>query len=124
MNSTLLTTEGVSLFIGAPVALLCIGAWHLYKNRVSSHLKYFVTAATLFVLGLTTGGETTAYRYPAQKISDQNFSLFYSNDLNYKVISDNKRWDNIAGDILVIKARNAWGAEISESVTVVPTIKQ
>jgi hypothetical protein len=89
-----------------------------------SHIKYFLAALTLFLLGFTTGGENTAYRYPAQKISDQNFSMFYSNDLNYKVISDNKLWDNMAGDILVVKARNAWGSEIGESVSVVPTIKQ
>ena len=124
MNSTLLTTEGVSLFIGTPVALLTIGAWHLYKNSISSHFKYFVAAATLFVLGLTTGGESNAYRYRAQKISDQNFSLFYSDDLRYQVVTDSKRWDNMAGDILVTKKRNAWGAEIGETVTVVPTIEQ
>lgn len=124
MNSTLLTTEGVSLFIGTPVVLLGVGAWHLYKNSVSSHFKYFAAAATLFVLGLTTGGETSTYRYRAQKIFDQNFSLFYSDDLRYQVVSDIKRWDNMAGDILVTKSRNAWGAEIAETVTVVPSIEQ
>jgi hypothetical protein len=124
MNSELLTKEGITLFIATPIVLLAIGLWHMYKYSVATHFKYFLAALTLFLLGFTTGGESTAYRYPAQKISDQNFSLFYSNDLNYKVISDNKRWDNIQGDILVIKARNTWGAEISESVTVVPIIKQ
>ena len=124
MNSELLTTEGVTLFIATPLVLLAIGLWHVYKYSVVSHIKYFLAALTLFLLGFTTGGENTAYRYPAQKISDQNFSMFYSNDLNYKVISDNKRWDNMAGDILVVKARNAWGSEIGESVSVVPTIKQ
>jgi hypothetical protein len=123
MNSTLLTTEGVALFIAAPVVLLIIGAWHLYKNSVSSHFKYFAAALTLFVLGLTTGGETSAYRYRAQKISDQNFSLFYSDDLSYQVLSDNKRWDNMAGDILVTKSRNAWGKEIGETVTIIPSIE-
>jgi hypothetical protein len=124
MNSTLLTTEGVSLFICTPIALLIIGAWHVYKNSIFAHIKYFVVAATLLVVGLTTGGETSAYRHRAQKISDKNFSLFYSDDLNYQVMTDNKRWDNIAGDILVTKSRNAWGAEIGETVSVVPSIEK
>jgi hypothetical protein len=124
MNSTLLTTEGVALFIAAPVVLLAIGAWHVYKNSIFAHIKYFVVAATLLVVGLTTGGETSVYRYRAQKISDKNFSLFYSDDLNYQVMTDNKRWDNMAGDILVTKSRNAWGAEIGETVSVVPSIEK
>lgn len=124
MNSALLTTEGVALFIAAPIVLLCIGAWHLYNNSVSSHFKYFAAAATLFVVGQVTGGETTCYRFRAQKINDQNFSLFYSDDLQYQAITDNKRWDNMAGDILVTKKRNAWGAEVAESVTVVPSIEK
>ena len=124
MNSELLTREGVTLFIATPIVLLAIGLFHVYKYSVASHFKYFLGALTLFLLGFTTGGENTAYRYPAQKISDVNFSLFYSNDLNYKVISKNKRWDNMQGDILVMKSRNAWGAEIGESVSVVPTIKK
>jgi hypothetical protein len=123
MNSELLTTEGVTSFIATPLVLLAIGLWHVYKYSVASHIKYFLAALTLFLIGFTTGGENTAYRYPAQKISDQNFSLFYSDDLNYKVISDNMRWDNMAGDILVTKSRNAWGAEIRETATIVPTIK-
>jgi hypothetical protein len=124
MNSTLLTTEGVALFIAAPVVLLAIGAWYVYKNSIFAHIKYFVVAAMLLVVGLTTGGETSAYRYRAQKISDKNFSLFYSDDLNYQVMTDNKRWDNMAGDILVTKSRNAWGAEIGETVSVVPSIEK
>ena len=124
MNSPLLTTEGVALFIAAPIVLLCIGAWHVYKNSMFAHIKYFVVAATLLVVGLTTGGETSTYRYRAEKISDKNFSLFYSDDLSYQVMTDNKRWDNIAGDILVTKYRNAWGAEINQSVTVVPSIEK
>ncbi len=124
MNSTLLTTEGVSLFIGTPVVLLSIGVWHLYKNSVFAHIKYFAAAATLFVAGQVIGGETSVYRHRAQKISDKNFSLFYSDDLRYQVVTDSKRWDNMAGDILVTKSRNAWGAEIAETVTVVPSIEQ
>jgi hypothetical protein len=80
---------------------------------------FFYIALVLFGLGSKFGGENTAYRYPAQKINDQNFSLFYSNDLKYRVISDSKQWENIQGDILVTKRRNAWGEEISESVMVV-----
>ena len=95
----------------------------MYKHSIAAHITCFIAAGMLFLIGFTTGGENTAYRYPAQKISDQNFSLFYSDDLNYKVISDNMRWDNMAGDILVTKSRNAWGAEIRETATIVPTIK-
>jgi hypothetical protein len=124
MNSPLLTTEGVALFIAAPIVLLCIGAWHVYKNSMFAHLKYFSIAATLLVVGQVIGGETSVYRFRAQKINDQNFSLFYSDDLSYQVMTDNKRWDNIAGDILVTKYRNAWGAEINQSVTVVPSIEK
>jgi hypothetical protein len=124
MNSTLLTTEGVSIFIGTPVVLLGVGAWHFYNNIIAYHFKYFVAAATLFVIGLTTGGETSVYRYRAQKIFDQNFSLFYSDDLRYQAVTDSKRWDNMAGDILVTKKRNAWGAEIGETVTIAPTIEK
>jgi hypothetical protein len=124
MNSQLLTTEGVTLFICAPIVLFAIGLWHVYEYNFCGCFKYLLPALTLFLIGFTTGGENTVYRYPAQKISDQNFSLFYSNDLNYKVISDNKRWNHIQGDIFVMKARNAWGVEVNESVTVVPTIKR
>ena len=124
MNSELLTTEGVTLFIATPLVLLAIGLWHMYKHSIAAHITCFIAAGMLFLIGFTTGGENTAYRYPAQKISDQNFSLFYSDDLNYKVISDNMRWDNVEGDILVTKRRNAWGSEIRESLSVVPTIKQ
>jgi hypothetical protein len=124
MNSELLTTEGVTLFIATPLVLLAIGLWYMYKDSIAAHITCFIAAGMLFLLGFTTGGENTAYRYPAQKISDQNFSLFYSDDLHYKVISDNMRWDNMAGDILVTKSRNAWGAEIRETATVGPTIKQ
>ncbi len=124
MNSEILTITGVILFIATPLVSLAIGLWHLYKYSVSSHFKYFAAALTLFVLGLTTGGKTTCYHYRAQKIGDQNFSLFYSDDLRYQVMSDSKRWDNMAGDILVSKSRNAWGAEIAESVTVVASIEK
>jgi hypothetical protein len=124
MNSPILTTEGVMLFIFTPVVLLIIGAWHIYKNSVFAHLKYFSIAATLLVVGQVIGGETSVYRFRAQKINDQNFSLFYSDDLQYQVITDNKRWDNMAGDILVTKKRNAWGAETTETVTVAPSIEK
>ena len=138
MNSPLLTTEGVILFIATPSVLLLIAIWYIAKYMPSwwrnpfstfpwrAHIGtlLFCIALALFELGAKFGGENTAYRYPAQKINDQNFSLFYSNDLKYRVISDSKQWENIQGDILVTKRRSAWGKEISERVIVVPTVKQ
>lgn len=125
MNSPTLTTEGVMLFIATPSFLLSIGVWLMIKiDCWWGVLIHSLIALGLLLIGFEIGGENTVYRHPAQKINDQNFSLFYSNDLYYRVISDSKQWDNVQGDILVTKRRNAWGREISESVIVVPTVKQ
>lgn len=125
MNSPLLTTEGVILFIATPSVLLSIGLLYMLMfDCWRGFIFSLVSALVLLVIGFGFGGENTVYRYPAQKINDQNFSLFYSNDLYYRVITDSKQWNNKQGDILVTKRHNAWGEKISESVMVVPTVKQ
>ncbi len=123
MNSELLTREGVFIFIMLPVISLMIGAWRMTMQE-KSPFAFFTFAMAMFLLGFTFGGETNSYRFRAQKIFDQNFSLFYSDDLQYQVDTPDKRWDNMSGDILVTKYRNAWGAEINQSVTVVPSIEK
>jgi len=124
MNLELLTIGGVTLFIGTPLVLIALGLRHLYWYSGVSYFKYFFAAMVLSSIGLFEGGKSTTYRYPTQKISDENFSLFYNTDLNYTFLSNSKQWDNTQGEIIVTKKRNVWGSEISESISVMPVNKQ